>query len=568
MAIKNRHIAGPAQAYFRLALILAIILVVNMIASFWFYRVDFTSDKRYSLSLATREMTSQLKDVVYVKVYLEGDLPAGFLRLRNQTQEMLDEIRQYASGNIEYEFIDPYESPNKKAQNELFQSLYEKGLSPTDLEVRSKDGSSNKVIWPGAIISFRDKEKAVQILKSSTGASQEYMLNNSSQQLEYTFASAIHELTNLTPKRIAFIQGHGELDDLETADIVRSLSGSYGIERVMLNGNLEALKAFQLAVVAKPDSIFSEADKFILDQFIMKGGKVLWLLDGAFASMDSLKMTSTSFAVAQQNKLDDQLFRYGVRINHDLLMDMRALPIPLRTGMVGNQPKFDFFPWYYQPLLVPEGKVHSVVDHLDAIKTEFVSTIDTIAVPNVKKTFLLRSSKYAKTVTTPTRVSLNVLRMQPDQAQFYRSYLPVAVLLEGTFESVFKNRVVPISAEGEKYLVKSISSPTQQIVIADGDIVKNEVDRASKRILPLGFDRYTQKEYANKDFILNCVNYLTGQQALIASRSKDFKIRTLDLQKVEKEKTYWQMIALFVPMAMVLFVGWIHFLYRKKKYSS
>ncbi len=542
---------------------LAIIVVINVIGSYLFKRFDLTDEKRYSLTAATKKKVSTLNDVVFVKVYLEGDLPAGFRKLRNETQEMLDELRIASNKNIEYEFINPYEITDKKARNELFKNLYEKGLIPTDLEVQSEDGFTNKVIWPGAIIYYKDAEVSVQLLKSRIGASEEEMLNNSYEELEYSFAQAIHQISNNQNQRIAFIDGHGELDELETADIIKSLKGSYSVERITINGNLEALKTFNLIVIAKPDSSFSDADKFIIDQFIMKGGRALWLLDGVYTSMDSLQNTSTTMAVAQRYRIEDQLFKYGVRINHDLVMDMRALSIPLRVGTIGNQPKFEFFPWYYQPLLLADHNIHPIVNNLEAVKTEFISSVDTVFAPNVHKTFLYYTSKYSKTVTAPTRVSLNILRVPADERMFTKSFIPVSVLLEGEFESVFANRVYPISDEGKKYVVLNKSFPTKQIIIADGDIIKNGVDREKKRILPLGYDRYTNKDFGNKDFILNCINYLCNDEDLIASRSKEFKIRLLDRQKADNHKLSLQLLNVLLPIFIIVLLGIIQLSIRK-----
>lgn len=551
----------------QLLLGLAIVVLINFIASFAFERFDLTSENRYSLTDATKQMLQNLDDVVFVRVYLEGNLPAGFKRLRDETKEMLDEFRAYSKNNVEYQFINPSESPDKKTRNEVYQRLYEQGLMPTDLEVKTEDGSSNKIIWPGAIFSFKGKESTMQLLKSQMGSHPEVMLNNSIQQLEYEISSSIQKLSGEVGGKIAFIEGHSELNEIEVADITKSLKETYVVERVKIDGLLNVLDGYKAIVIAKPDSAFDEKDKFIIDQFIMKGGKALWLLDAVHAEMDSLQRKNLTMGIANPVNLDDMLFKYGVRVNPNLIMDLRSLPIPIVTGMIGNQPKQEFFPWYFFPLIMSEES-HPIVKNLEAIKTQFVSSIDTVGGKGIRKTILLKSSNYTKLVNAPTRISFNILRKPPDEKQYSHPPQVIAVLLEGEFNSVFTNRIPPQISDSKGIGFREKSKPTKQIVISDGDIIRNNVNRTTNQYYPLEYDRYTDKFYGNKDFLLNCINYLCDDSGLIAARAKEFKLRMLDLQKVKKERPRWQMLNTVAPILLILLFGLVQYYLRKRKFEK
>lgn len=545
---------------------LVVLVLLNYIFGFLFIRFDLTSEKRYSLSDATKTMLGELDDVVLVKVYLDGDLPAGFKHLKDETKEILDEFRAYSNNNIDYVFINPGDNPDQKTRNEVYKQLYDKGLLPTDLEVKSEDGVTNKIIWPGAIIAYKGKERPLQLLKSQMGSESEVMLNNSIQQLEYELSGTIRRLSGDIEGKIGFLEGHGELDALEVADITKSLKELYSVDRIEIGGQLNKLLGYKALIIAKPDSTFNNKDKFIIDQFIMKGGKVLWLIDAINANMDSLVEQNTTIGLSYSVNLEDQLFKYGVRINPDLILDLRSMPIPIVTGFVGNQPKQDFFPWFYFPLIVSTEN-HPIVNNMEAVKTEFVSSMDTAGGKDIKKTILLSTSNYTKTQPSPVRISLNMLRQEPDRRQFNQQKIPLAVLLEGEFESVFKNRIPPQIKNDSaiNFLEKSI--PTKQIVVSDGDIIKNRVNRERGRYYAMEFDKYTQRAYGNKDFILNCINYLCDDSGLISARSKQFKIRLLDTQKVNAEKTKWQLINTVIPVVLIAFIGLIQLIVRRKKYS-
>ncbi len=559
-----------------------IIILANYIGSFAFERFDLTSEKRYTLSDTSKELAENLKDVIYVKVYLEGEFPAGFKRLRDETKEMLDEFRAYSNGNLEYEFINPSESSDQKIKDEIYKQLYKQGLRPTDLSTKSSDGYSSQIIWPGALFSYNGKEFPAQLLKSQIGVQPEAMLNSSIESLEYEIANTINNLTIINVPKVAFIEGHGELDKLATASLAESLAEFYAVDRIELNENLSSLtervmldstKAFSVKIkyntiiIAKPSQQFSEKDKFIIDQYVMYGGRVIWLIDPVLASMDSLQNADVTMAIPLDLNLDDQLFTYGVRINTNLVQDIQSAPIPIVTGMVGNQPKTEMFPWFFFPLLTPVNN-HPIVNNLNALKGEFVSTIDTIAKQGIKKTGLLKTSQYSKVSNAPTRISLSSVRFEPDQTQFNKGHQVVAVLLEGQFESVFKNRVPPQIEVSNEINFKEKSVDNKMIVIADGDVTKNFVNRRTDEYLALGFDRFTRQEFGNRDFMLNAVSYMCNDSGLMSVRSKKLKIRLLNKTELKNEKFRWQLINTILPIGLVLLFGIAHYYDRKKKFTK
>jgi ABC-2 type transport system permease protein len=551
----------------QLVMSLLVILLVNYIGLFLFERFDLTQEKRHTISPATKQLIKNLDDIIYVKVYLEGDFPAGFKRLRNATKEMLDEFRAVSKENIEYEFINPSADPDEKKRQEIYVQLTKQGLQYTNLEIREGDGKSEKIIFPGAIVSYRDREVPLQLLKSQMGVSSEEMLNNSVQQLEFELANTIKKITTIMKPSIAFIEGHGEADTLSLMDAKKSLSEYYDVDRVRVDGQLNALKNYKAIIIADPDSAFSEKDKFIIDQYIMKGGKVLWLLSNVEADMDSLSTKSVTFALNKDLKLDDMLFKYGVRLNYNLVQDLQAAPIPVVTGYIGNQPKQQLFPWFYFPLLMPQSN-HPIVKNLNAVKIEFTGTIDTVGGAHIKKTPLLHTSKYSRVLNAPVRVSVNSLREEPNMSSFNKPFQPVAYLLEGKFESVFTNRLPPMLQESEDINFLETGNPTKMIVVSGGSVIRSHVQRSTGRVYPLGYDRFTGQSYGNKNFILNAVNYLCDDSGIIEARSKEVKLRLLDVEKLKTDRFFMQVFNTSAPVLFILLSGLILFRIRKRKYAK
>ncbi len=559
--IRNQHIV-------ELVITLVIIILLNLLGSSYYYRFDLTSEKRFTLSPATKEILDSLDDMAYIKVYLDGELPAGFIRMKTAIRELLDEFRWYSPVNIRYNFIDPLEEPDPGIRRNITAQLYKSGLQPTNIQVKQKDGSTmQKIIFPGAIISYAGVDVAVNLLKNNPGVNAEVNLNNSIQSLEYEFISMIRNLNSNKIEKVAFIEGHGELDELQTGDITKSLANFYQVDRGTIGGKYGCLDNYEAVIIAKPMQRFSESDKFVIDQYIMKGGRVLWLLDVARVSLDSL-LDGSTFAFYSPLNLDDQLFRYGIRINPDLVKDIQCHVIPVNKGLVGGTPQWSLSPWYYFPVISPANN-HPITKSLNMIKLEFASSIDTVGEPGyIKKDILLATSPYAKRVQLPEMVSLRESDITPDESEYNMPNVPVGVLLEGSFESVFKNRAVPAGVSGSPAGIRTSGAGTSMIVVSDGDIIRNEVMSTPDGpvIEHLGYDRYTSQVFGNADFILNAVNYMTDETGLITLRGREFKLRLLDRQKVRDEKLKWELINLALPMILIILIGVAMHIYRKKAY--
>ena len=560
-----------------------IVVLVNVIGSYVFTRFDLTSEKRYTLSPTTKEILNDLNDYVYFKVYLEGDFPAGFKKLRRETKEMLDEFRAY-SKFIDYEFINPSESADAAERNETYKQLYQAGLNPTDVVVKNRDGSSKQmVIWPGALVSYRNNtEIAIDLLENQIGQSSEQALNASMQNLEFRLIDAVKKVIRLQKPNIAFIEGHGELSEQEVHDIAQTLAQNYNVVRLEIDGKIDALmhrtqdeesevKAFpsyDAIIIAKPTQPFDERDKFLIDQYIMHGGKVLWMVEPVYATMDSLQSQESTIGLEQDLNLDDMLFKYGVRLNRDLLLDLTCASLPIRTGQVAGQAQLEFFRWYYFPLLQAASE-HPMVRNMNAIKADFVSSMDaTTSANDIEQVPLLKTSDYTKVSGTPVFITLAMLRQAPDKRMFASKGKNVAYLLKGSFPSLYANRIPQEIAEdnGTNFMEESV--PTAMIVVADGDIIRNQIDIKTRKPLPLGFDQYTQNTYANKEFIENAIGYLVEGEGMIDIRSRELKVRLLDDTKINRERTKWQVVNTLLPIAVIIALGFVMAFIRKKKYSK
>jgi len=570
---RNRDLIGFLIA-------LAILIMINVIGSYLYLRLDLTSEDRYSLSAPTKALLQNLDDQVYITVYLEGNFPASFKRLRNESREMLSEFANTAEGELEFDFINPSESPDMKERDRVYRNLYDIGLRPTDLEIKDEDGISKKIVWPGAVIRYRDKEVAVQLLKSQFGAPPEVVLNQSIESLEYELAAAIKRITKPVKKKIAFIEGHGELNKFETADAMRALREVHEVERLALKGDIRALASrsmisdsaarvvnkFDLIIIADPDSAFDEKDKFIIDQYIMYGGKVIWMIDPVNASMDSLRNKNTMLAVPRDLNLGDQLFSYGVRFNQDLVQDLRSAPIPIVSGQYGTQVKTQLYPWLFYPLLISKNN-HPINKNIEVVRAQFASSLDLVGNDELKKTVVLSTSDKSKIVRAPTRVSLNMLSYEPPVDQFKKQDLPIAVLVEGKFKSIYAHRLTPQMYESGEINYRHESKEGMQLFIADGDLIKNRYNPKTNEYYVMGMDRYTQQMYGNKDFFLNAVNYMLDESGLILSNTKSFKIRLLDREFIAQNRLMLQLLNTAVPIALVLIFGLVFGFIRKRKYS-
>ncbi len=550
----------------RLPMTIAIILLVNLVSSFVFHRFDLTAEKRHSISPVTKNVLRELDDVAYVRVYLDGELPAGFSRLRTAIRELLDEFRVYAGDNLQYEFIDPAEDPDPQIQRNVFSRLAQQGLQPTNARIVKADGSTvQKILFPGAIVSYKGIEAPVNLLKNNVGVSGEINLNNSIQSLEYEFVIMLRNLSSDTIEKIAFLEGQGELDVYHVGDITQALANFYQVDRGAVMGRRGSLDEYAAVIVAGPVERFSEEDKFVIDQYIMNGGKVLWLVEPVRVSMDSL-LSGNTMAYYSSLNLEDQLFRYGVRINPDLVEDIQSHVIPVNKALAGARPSWQISPWYYYPVISPRSD-HPITRALNMIWVRFASTIDTVGQdPGVRKTILLETSPYAKIVSVPAGISLGETDMSPLESEFNKSHLPLAVLLEGTFHSAFANRPVP---GGRDVTARALSEPTKMIVVSDADIIRNDVVESTGGPVPqpLGFDSYTGQTFGNRDFIMNCVNYLTRQTGLMSLRGREFRLRLLDRKRILEEAGFWKWLNTLLPVALVLIFGAGVWLVRKNRYE-
>ncbi|MBJ2126852.1 gliding motility-associated ABC transporter substrate-binding protein GldG [Flavobacterium sp. IB48] len=550
-----------------LGITIFILVVLNVLGTIFFHRFDLTKDKRYTLSPTSLGILKQVKNPLSIKIYMEGDLPADFRRLQQETKQLLEEFQAYNS-NIVFEFVDPLE--NADESDELTKSLFQKGLTPINITVDDKGKQSQAMVFPWAVAVYNNKEVNIPLLKNIMGSSTTQKVIGSIQHLEYSIADAIHKVTKDKQKKVAIIKGNGELRERHIANMLKQIHESYLIGPFTLDsvsknpsGTLSELKKYDLAIIAKPTEKFSDEEKEVLDQFIMNGGKTLWLIDQTAADMDSLyNDMGATLAYPRDLNLNDMFFKYGFRINPDLIKDEQGSPIKLATGEQGSATQYQDFIWKFAPQVYPTSQ-HPIVKNLGGIKFDFANPIDTLK-NGIKKTVLLQSSQYSKTIGTPTEVNLNmVTEKTTPQDYLNKGNKPLAVLLEGSFHSAFENRVLPFKDNS----FTAQGKPNKMIVVADGDIARNQLD---KNMMPveLGYDQRTGQLYDNKDFIMNCINYLLDDTGLINIRSKDVELPLLDKEKVYESYTLTQFITIGVPILILLIFGLVFTFIRKKKYSK
>jgi len=559
------------QNIIQLILVFIIVILLNYVVSFLIIRLDLTSEKRYTLTKPTIKLLSEIDDQVYVKVYLEGDdLPVGFKRMRRAISDLLEEFSYHGNKEISFRFINPSENPDKKVRFGLYKQLYDKGLIPIESTETTEEGkTSSKMVFPGVVVVYKGKDLGVNLLKNDPRyrADSEDNINNSIQSMEYEITNALRKLSSIKKQKIAFIEGHGELDEYHVMDITSVLSEYYEVQRGIMKGMPGILDQFAAIIIAKPTERFNENDKLVIDQYIMQGGKVLWLIDGAKVDLDSLRNIPITVAMNMDLNLEDQLFRYGVRINQGLLQDVQCAPIGMSRQGSDGRPKIDLLPWPYYPIILSDN-LHEISKYLNLLRLEFASAIDTVASsPDVKKQILLYSSNKSKFEYTPVQVSLENIQKQIDERSFKSNKLPVAVLLEGKFESNFKNRLLNDLVLTDENIIKT-SKPTKMIIASDGDIPINKVSSKGE-IYPIGFDINTQQTYAgNKDFILNAINYLCDDEGLMSIRLREIKMRLLNKAKVAKEKAFWKTSNTIMPVIIVVVFAVFASYWRKRKYTK
>ncbi len=550
--------------------LLTIVLLVNISASSVILRWDLTTEKRFTLSDLTKDFLTDIEEPVFAHVYLTGDLNVGFERLSRSVREKLDEFSVYGGRNLDYQFIDP--TDNDENSKRAAEQLKQFDLDPVPVYEEKEDGSRQRIlVYPYLIFQQGENQIAVNLLENLPGQSGAENLNASIEGLEYKLIDALRRLILEEKRKIAFLEGHGELDELDVVDITDALSQYYQVDRGNPGNNPEMLEPYEALIIARPTGSFSESEKFAIDQYIMNGGRVLWMIDAINASMDSLRHKQQTVGLPLDVNLADQLFRYGFRINPVLLQDVQASMVPVNVSPPGESSRFVPMPWTFSPLLNTNNQ-HPVTRHVNVVKGEFVSSIDTVGSGiNTKVTTLLQTSRHSREMPSPVFITLAHVDEELRRESFPQSHIPVAFAAEGEFPSIFTHRNPPPEVDYPAGKQRSLSVPTRMVVVGDGDIIRNEVrrrDSSNPRIMPLGFDEATNQTFGNKQFVLNAVNYLTDEEGWMDLRTRTYRLRLLDRDKIANEAGLWKMINLGFPLLLVLIAGFVIPFIRKKRYGK
>nr|WP_199158102.1 gliding motility-associated ABC transporter substrate-binding protein GldG [Pedobacter sp. ASV2] len=548
--------------------VLLALIALNIIGQYFYHRFDFTADKRFTLNDKTKKILTSTNKPVIVTVFLDGELPPAFKRLKAAVKDLLSDYKAYSKTDLKVVFVDPIAGLNQADQDTVINNLYQNGIEATSLSVKTESGLTQKFVFPMAMIESDGKQLPVKLFQNlDASRNYEENINNSIENLEYIFTSSLKKVITGKNPRVGFTEANGELSDLQLNDAIHTLSNSYEVGRVNLNTIDKAgLDKLNLLIVAKPTKAFTEAEKYKINYFVMNGGRVVWSVDQVKADLDSLRGSGQQMVFNSNLNLDDMLFMYGARINYNVIADANCAEIPVATGSVGGQSQIQMVPWLYYPILLPDT-VQSVVKNLDGIKSEFPSTVDTIGVKGITKSYILTSSAFNKVFEVPKLFSLQMVAEQPDPKTFHSVPKNVGLMLEGNFPSVFAGRPLPTEITAP-YTTANVGKPSKIIVIGDGDIFKNQVVEKDGSPLPLGYDRYSKVTYGNKALLLNIVDYLTDEDNLIALRNKEVKIRLLDKAKLKLEKTNWQMVNIVAPLLLLIFFAIFQHYYRKYKYAK
>ncbi len=548
------------KRFISLFIILLVLGVVNAISSRMRIRWDLTADKRHTIAPATRQMLENLEKYIHVTVYLHGDFPPGFERLENATRETLTEFAAYSNGKLTFHFTDPSNASGEEQRQKQFAAIIDKGLSPTNLFSSEGGKRTERMIFPGALVQADTLSVPVNLLKSNRAESPEEQLNQSYENVEFELANAIRMLSSEEKKKIGLLVSHSHTPTPLFSDLIATVQQYYD---VFLDVNQpESYEGLDALMVLKPDKGFTEEEKFKLDQYVVKGGKALFFIDGA--KVDSVSEEGT-YAQPLDLNLADLFYKWGVRVNHNIVKDLNCAPIALNVGQMGDRPQIQPLPWRFYPLLGHFGN-HPVTRNINAVYTRYLSSVDTVGGnPGISKTYLLSTSPYTNLLNTPVIISYNEARKQPDPEAYNQGVKPAFVLLEGKFNSLFNNRILP----GDPRLEHFVNEGTEGKVLigGDGDVVLNDFDRRRNSPLPLGYDRISGNTFGNKDFILHALDYLTDPQGLIIARTKQVIIRPLDKIKIGNERLYWQLLNIGGPVMVVLISGLLRFYLYSRKFG-
>ena len=570
-----KHLAKRSSKYGWIALIAGLVLV-NMLAGHFHYRLDLTREKRYTLSAPTKNLLSKLDDDIELDFFLQGDLKAGFRQLSKSTLDLLQEFNEYCDGKIRVRNFDPLTTLDDSAKVTFLDSLRKMGIQPMTQVAQSKKGEeqSQRIVIPGAILKYKDKIFPVNLLKgvqvAREGQPEEQLYTNAETLLEYKFGSAIDKITRKQTPAIGYVLGNGEPLDFSVYNLIQDLRANYRFGVLRLDSVPLIPLQYDALIIVKPTEKFSDREKLALDQYVMHGGKLIWAIDQLHAEMDSLRLDHQTIAYDRGLELEDLFFRYGVRVNQDLVEDIQCASLNLVVGVQGDKPQFQLLPWPYFPLL--NGSLtHPISKNLDPVYSKFANSIDTVKAPGIEKTILLQGSENGRTLSTPALISFESVKQASDPRVFNKPHIPVAVLLEGKFNSLFANRIGTAVADSLANYYKQPFFPAAPqasgvIVIGDADIVMNEVSQQGP--LPMGFNKDNNYTFANEDFIQNCVEYLVNPSRILETRSKDYTLRLLDPTKVEEGRSFWQFMNIVLPVLLVIAGGWLYQLLRKRKYQG
>lgn len=561
---------------------LAAIIVLNVVATRYFFRIDLTEEKRYTIANTTKKFLKNLPDEVSINIYLAGDLPPDYKRLQTSVRETLEEFKVYAGSKLKYRFIDPFAQTDRKKQKAFLDTLKVKGVRPTTVLADQKDARTVKAVYPGALIYYKGFEMGTILLKNiyqnrnRNAIAEQQMINQSIENVEFNLITAIQSIMSPRQKRIGFLYGHGELTPLRVFDLQASLRRkNYEVYNVNLPASEIIDSTLDAVVIAKPDSTFSRVDKYKIDQYIMNGGRALFFVDAVGVHMDSVMRGTGSFTFPYKHNLTDLLFRYGARLNSNLVMDLQSSSLPMNIGQTGNQPNYKPVRWTYQPYVTNFGK-HLVTKNIGMVELKMASTVDTVKAVGIKKTPILFTSTYSKVRPTPAFVVYNEAQRKPDPSKYTQKSLPVAYMLEGTFTSMFTGQPIPTRypyREKHKKFKKSKSKPTQVFVCADGDFIRNGArpDRKLKQIVPtqLGVGYIGQREvfFENRDFVINVLEYMTNNGGLIEAKNRKITLRPLDKIRIQEDGSKWQWFNMLVPPLLIIFLGVVWFAMRKRRFA-
>lgn len=560
------------QSPYRLIFLLLAVIAINVLASFFHFRIDLTGEKRYTLSASTKKILSGLQEPVGITLFLEGDMPAGFRKLAGSSDELLQQFKEVGGGNIYYNFEKPGAGLNDSLKAVFIDSLHRLGLNPINVKARLKEGEGQEqqYIYPGALLTYRDRVLAVDLLQGQSAVNGIESLNKAEALLEYKFGAAIRDITRDTMPAIAYLAGNGEPLGYNVYDLQSTLHANYNFRILPIDTVASIPLLFNTLLIVKPTRPFTDEQKLKIDQYIMNGGRVVWLIDPVYAEYDSLQRSQNEFIAFDRGlNLEDQLFKYGVRLNLDLVQDLTCDQLPSVIGSVGNKPQIELLPWPYFPLLTNTSG-HPVSKNLDYVVSQFPGSIDTVRAAGIRKTVLLATSEASKILASPAKVSWAFVRTEEDAATFTKSHVPVALLLEGKFSSLFTNRIAAawqdsLAAHGQPF--RSLGTENKMIVVADGDVALNAVSEKNGP-LPMGKNLYTGYQYANKEFLLNCIDYLTDNSGIMETRSKDYTLRLFDKKKLEEKKLQWQVINIVLPIVAIILFTVVYQQVRKRKYQG